>query len=84
MLETAPTADVVDEDCAGGAAVVGAGDGAEALGAGCVPELEFYAFAVGRLADAEGFGGEFYADGLGGEDAPCAMFTRLAWGRERR
>jgi hypothetical protein len=31
--------DVVDEDGAGGAAVVGAGDGAEAFGAGGVPEL---------------------------------------------
>lgn len=31
--------DVVDEDGAGGAAVVGAGDGAEALGAGGIPQL---------------------------------------------
>lgn len=30
---------VVDKDGAGGAAVVGARDGAEAFGAGCVPEL---------------------------------------------
>lgn len=30
---------VVNEDGAGGAAVVGARDGAKAFGAGCVPEL---------------------------------------------
>ena len=37
--------DVVDEDCAGRAAVVGARDAAEALCAGCVPELQFDALA---------------------------------------
>lgn len=74
--------EVVDEDGAGGAAVVGARDAAEALGAGRVPQLELDAFA----ADADGFGGEFDADGLGGEDAPWWCWTApirfLGSGRE--
>lgn len=38
--------DVVDEEDAHGAAVVGGGDGAEALLTGCVPDLELDALAV--------------------------------------
>lgn len=63
--------DVVDEDGAGSAAVVGARDGSEALGAGCVPELELDASAARAGAELDDAGGEFDADGLGREDSPC-------------
>jgi hypothetical protein len=69
-LETPVGGDVVDEDGARGAAVVGAGDGAEALGARRVPELELDALAAGAGADLDDLGGELDADGLRGEDAP--------------
>ena len=62
--------DVVDEDCAGRAAVVGARDAAEALCAGCVPELQLDALAPWAGADFDDFRGEFDADCLRGEDAP--------------
>jgi hypothetical protein len=48
LLEAAPAADVVDEDGAGCAPVVGARYGAEALGACRVPELELDALAAVR------------------------------------
>jgi hypothetical protein len=67
-LEGAPAADVVDEDGARGAAVVAPRDAAEALCACRVPELELDARAARVRADGYYFGGEFYADGLRGED----------------
>lgn len=45
--------EVVDEDGTGGAAVVGSGDGAKALGAGGVPELELDASALGAGAELD-------------------------------
>lgn len=64
---------VVDEDGAGGAAVVRAGDGAETFGTGRVPELEFYPFAPRAGANFDDFAGELDADRLGGENAPFIL-----------
>jgi hypothetical protein len=40
MFEGVPTGDVIDEECPGSTAVVGAGDGTEGFLAGCVPYLK--------------------------------------------
>jgi hypothetical protein len=85
LLEAAPAGDVVDEDCAGGAAVVGARDAAEALCAGSVPELQLYALAVRggggfAVGDVDYFGGEFDADCLRGEDAPWGVLDWVIGG----
>jgi hypothetical protein len=45
-MERTLVGDVVDEQNAHGAAVVSGGDGAEALLAGGVPDLQLYALAV--------------------------------------
>ncbi len=59
MLEGVSTRDVVDEERAGRATVVGAGDGAEGLLAGRVPDLEFDLF----VGDGDHACAEFDADG---------------------
>ena len=47
--------DVVEQYGACCAAVVRSRDGAEALGAGCVPELQFHSFPAGACADFDDF-----------------------------
>jgi hypothetical protein len=51
--------DVVDEQGADGAAVVGTGDGAEVLLACGVPDLQF----DGLVANGDGLGAELHPDG---------------------
>ena len=58
--------DVVHEDGAGGAAVVGARHGPEALRPRRVPQLQLDARAPRARADADDLGGELDADGLRG------------------
>jgi hypothetical protein len=82
LLEAAPAADIVNEDRAGGAAVVRARYRAEALRAGGIPELEFYSFSARGLrcfavGDVHDFGGEFYANGLAREDAPFGFYKSV-------
>ena len=59
VLEGGVLGDVVDEEGADGAAVVGRGDGAVALLAGGVPDLGLDGLALGL----DGLGGELDADG---------------------
>ena len=70
-------ANVVDEHGAGRAAVVGARDGAEALCAGGVPELQLEAFPARAVADFDDLAGELDADGLRGEDAPFVFYEAV-------
>jgi len=56
--------DVVDEDGAGGAPVVGSRDGPESLRASRVPELKLYALPPRSRADFDDLAGELDPDGL--------------------
>jgi hypothetical protein len=64
LLETVFVGDVIAEEAGVCAAVVEAGDGAEALLAGCVPDLEADGGVGSCVEDA--FGDEGRADGGGG------------------
>lgn len=68
--------DIVHEQRARRAAVVRAGDAAEAFLAGRVPQLQLDTLGVRACADADDFRGEFHADGLCADDFPCDVRGR--------
>ena len=69
-FESRVRAEIIDQDCACGATVVGTRNGAEALSACCVPELELDSFSAGACANFYYLAGELDANCLGAEDAP--------------